>query len=164
MNNNRLKMVSAILLVCLTVLACRAGATPTVAPATSQIVVPADTPTETTGVTNEPLHEIYAGYTGNKALPYIMIHKSGESLVAIQDANSVNISGVVWNSADGKSIVIHSNSNGLPTLAIVGTDIILYSNYTNDTVDLTIIHADGTRMTIPAKLAILGDGPRVIGI
>jgi hypothetical protein len=97
-------------------------------------------------------HEIYAGFTNNKAMPFIMIHQSGEGLVMTQDVNSSNVTGGVWNSADGKSAVIYSDSNGRPTSAVVGEDVILYSNYTNDTVDLTVIQADGTRTMFQSKL------------
>jgi hypothetical protein len=97
-------------------------------------------------------HEIYAGFTNNESMPFIMFHQSGESLIMTQDVNSSNVTGSVWNSADGKSAVIYSDNNGRPTSVVVGEDVIFYSNYTNDTVDLTVIQADGTRTVFQSKL------------
>lgn len=101
---------------------------------------------------SEPPHEIYAGFTDNQAMPFIMIHQNGESLVMTQDVNSSNVTGGVWNSTDGQSVVIYSDSDGRPTSAVIGDDVILYSNYTNDTVDVTVIQADGTSTTYQATL------------
>ena len=103
---------------------------------------------------NKPQHEIYAGFTQNKNIPFVMIHRSGESLAVTQDVSATNVTGVVWTSSDGKSIVIYSDSNGRPKSAVVGKDIILYSNYSTDIVDITIIHADGTRELFQSKLDI----------
>jgi hypothetical protein len=100
---------------------------------------------------NSPTHEIYAGFTQNKEMPFVMIHRSGESLVVTQDVNTSNTTGAVWTSSDGKSIVIYSDSSGLPQSAVVGKDIVQYSNYTNDTVEITIIHEDGTREAFQAQ-------------
>jgi hypothetical protein len=145
MRKNNLNLIGAILAIILATLAC--GPAATQAPQPAQIIAPTETPAPV----NDASHEIYAGATGNKALPYIMLHRSGESLVGIQEAGSVNLSGVIWTSPNGESIVIHSDGNGLPISAVVGEDTILYSNYTHDTVDMTIIHQDGTSEAFQAK-------------
>lgn len=110
-----------------------------------------NTPTPPTSV-SEPPHDIYAGITDNKAMPFIMIHKSGESLVVTQDINSSNVTGVVWTSADGEAIVIYADREGKPKSTVIGNETILYSNYTSNTVDMTIVHANGKRETFQAKL------------
>lgn len=112
--------------------------------------MPPEAPTATT----EPQHDIYAGFTDNKALPYALIHKSGERLVVTQDINSAQVTGVVWTSVDGESIVIYADNDGRPQSAVIGGEVVLYSNYTNDTVDITVIHADGTRETFQSQLDV----------
>lgn len=139
MNRNMMKIIAAVLVVSLAMLGC--GAQTILAPAT-------ETPT----ATSEPTLEFYAGFTQNEEIPYIAMHQSGESLGAIADADASNIKGVVWRSSDGNSsIVIYADSDGLPISAVVGEDIILYSNYTDDMVDITVLQADGSRQTFQAK-------------
>jgi hypothetical protein len=59
---------------------------------------------------------------------------------------------VVWTSPDTKtSIVINTGSDGMPESAVVGDDVILYSDFTDDMVDLTIVHADGSTEGFHAK-------------
>ena len=152
MNKNIMKSIVMVLVASLTVTSCGeqtiSEPTTTPPPPTSQIFLPTDTPT----ATNEPQHEIYAGFTDNPEIPFIIIHESGESLGVIQDPNSSNVTGVVWDSSDGEFIVIYVDSNGMPQSAVAGDDIILYSNYTADTVDVTVIHANGTQETFQAQL------------
>ncbi len=116
----------------------------------------APTTTPEVSITSEPMseesHEIYAGPTGNPAMPFIIIHQSGENLILIQDINSSNVTGSVWNSADGQSVVIYTDSNGLPTSTIIGEDVILYSNYTNTTVDVTVFQENGTSETFQVEI------------
>lgn len=123
---------------------CAPAQTPSPAPAQPASLESASTP--------EPIHDIYAGFTDNQAMPFVMIDKSGESLVVTQDVNSSSITGVVWTSEDGQSIVVYADSDGKPQSAVIGNEVVLYSNYTNDTVDITIIHADGTREAFTSKL------------
>jgi len=152
MNKNVMKSIVIVLVVALIILACgiQTISEPTIPlpSSTSQIFSPTQAPTST----NEPPHEIYAGFTDNSEIPFIMIHQSGESLGVIQDPNSSKVTGVVWNSADGKSIVIYTDSNGMPQSAVAGDDIISYSNYTANTVDVTVTHADGTQEAFQAQL------------
>lgn len=145
MNKNSLRIISAILAISLTMSAC--GTVFTVEPP-DQIYIPDTEPPALT----EPPHEIYAGFTDNQAMPFIMVHQSGENLAVTGDINSSNITGIVWHSVDGNSIVIYSDNDGRPAVAVIGEDTILYSNYTDDTVDLTVIQADGTRSMFQAEL------------
>ena len=139
MNKNIMKVIVAVLVVSLTILGC-GGQT---------ILVP---PTETPVATNEPPHEIYAGFTDDPSMPFVMIHKTGENLALTQDAKSSTVTGAVWTSPDGTSVVIYTDKNGRPTGVVVGEQVILFSNYTADTVDLTVIKADGTKVTAQSKL------------
>lgn len=146
MNKNRLKIISVVLAISLTVSAC--GVASTAAPP-DQIYIPPEAPT----TNNEPLPEFYAGFTQSEEIPFLMVHQNGESLGTIGDTNSP-IEGVVWVSSDGESsMVIYSNDDGLPQSAVVGEDVILYSNYTNSgMVDITILYQDGTSETFQAQL------------
>lgn len=145
MNKNSLKIISAILAISLAMSACGIASTAT---PPAQIYVPATEPPALT----EPSHEIYAGFTDSQIMPFIMVHQSGENLAVMGDINSSDITGIVWNSTDGTSIVIYSDGYGRPAVAVVGEDTILYSNYTDDTVDLTVIQADGTSSMFQAEL------------
>lgn len=137
MKSNTLKSVSAILAIVMGIIACRGQAVSQPTPSPS----------------SEPLHEIYAGFTENEKIPFLMIHQSGESLGVIRDVNSPNnIGGIVWYSSEGQSVTVYTDNSQMPQRAVVGEDIILYSNYLNDTVDVTIIHPDGTSETFRAQI------------
>ena len=148
MNKNIMKSIVWVLVVSLTVISCGgrtvSEATITPPPPTSQIYLPT--------ATNEPPPDIYAGFTDDPEVPYIMVHQSGERLGVIQDPNSENVTGVVWISTNGESIEIYTNGEGMPQSAVVGDNIIQYSNYTSNTVDVTVIHADGTQETFQGEL------------
>ena len=158
MNKNIKKVISVILIVSLATLSCSTltVSEPVTATSTSTSQMESFTetpmPTETPTATNEPPPEFYAGFTQNEEIPFIVMHRSGESLGAIGGIDVSNIKGVVWASSDGKSsMVIYADSNGLPKSAVVGEDVIQYSNYTNDTVDITVVHPDGKSETFQAK-------------
>jgi hypothetical protein len=154
MNKSIKKIISAILVVALATLACSTVTISltepaiTTLPATSQM----DFPTETPPATDATSHEIYAGFTDDPSMPFVMIHQTGESLALTQDVDSSTVTGAVWISPDGSSVVIYSDKNGKPTGIVVGEQVILFSNYTADTVDLTVIKADGTAITAQSKL------------
>jgi len=154
-----MKVIVAVIVISSVILSCGRQTNPqppstqppfTPTPPTSQI----NTPTSIATTTNEPTHDIYAGFTESNSMPFAMLHRSGENLFVTQDINSSTISGVVWNSADGKLLVVYSDSNGRPESVVIGNTIIQYSNYTTNTVDLTIIYPDGTRETLQANLNI----------
>ncbi len=151
MNKASANVFGAIMIVSLTILACGFQTIPTTQqpPATlGQINNPTETPT----ATNAPAHEFYAGYTQNTTYPYILIHRSGERLISVQENGSSTFTGVIWTSTGGESIVIHAGEDGKPESTVVGQEVILYSNYNNDTVDLTIVHADGSHESGQGKL------------
>jgi hypothetical protein len=101
---------------------------------------------------SEPSHDLYAGFTENSEIPFVILHNDGES-VGLSLDNQSNISDVVWNSPTGETIVFNLDSSRRPNKAVVGDDIIYYTNYTNTTVDLIIIHPDGTQEYIRTKLS-----------
>jgi hypothetical protein len=136
-----------LVFVLITVSLAGCGQTPTpAAPAFPDTAVPSDP--------SEAAHEIYAGFTGDPAMPFVMIHQSGESLVVTQDVNSSSISGVVWTSEQGESIVIYADGEGRPQIAVAGNEMVLYSNYTYDSVDVLILHADGSREMFTSRLDV----------
>jgi len=151
MNKKLISITCIALVVSILLSACDISITinPTSAP------VPADTPrptaTKVAIPTDAPAHEMYASSTGSREIPFVILHQKGERLGLTQDINSSRPSGVVWSSSSGNSIVIYADSVGMPKSAVVGEDIILYSNYTSTTVDLTIVHPDGTRDVFRAK-------------
>ena len=101
MNKNSLKVISAILAISLAMSACgiASTATPPV-----QIYFSAEAPT----ATNEPPPDLYAGFTQNEQIPFVIIHPSGESLGIIGDRSLSNIEGVVWAGTNGNlSMVIN---------------------------------------------------------
>jgi hypothetical protein len=117
---------------------------------------PANTPKQTLTQgpepTNAPKRDLYAGFTETKDIPFVILHPAGEKIGLIQEINSSKTTGAVWISSSGEAIVIYAEENELPTSAVVGEDIIQYSNYTDRTVDVTIIHQDGTRAEFQAEL------------
>ena len=88
-------------------------------------------------------HDFYAGFTDNENLPFLILHKTGEKLGATLDQYSADTTGVIWESSNGASIVIFEDANGFPKTAVSDGIIIKYSNYTSETVDITIIYPDG---------------------
>ena len=113
---------------------------------------PTSKPTDLPAPTNEPDFALYAGFTERKEIPFIILHPSGEKLGVIQDVPSSRNTGVVWISSKGEATVIYTDENGLPITAVIGEDIIQYSNYTESTVDITIVTQDGNRESFQATL------------
>ena len=113
---------------------------------------PTETPTQTS--TPEVLHEIYAGFTGDAEAPFAMIHQGGENLLMLQDTATSKPRGAVWTSAQGESLTIYSDPNGRPNTVIVGETVIFYSNYTSDSVDMTVLDQQGQQVTVTAPLDV----------
>lgn len=89
-------------------------------------------------------NQVSAGFTDDEELPFIILHQNGEQLAVTQDFNSKEKTGIVWVSPEGDSVVIFADKDGNPKGAVVGDDILLYSNFTENTVDITILHPDGS--------------------
>lgn len=87
---------------------------------------------------------IYGRLTGNEQYPAVFLHESGERLVIIGEPGKDKIRGIVYSSPNTPTMVIYVNEQGLPETGYVGEYILLYTNYTNSTVDVTVISPDGT--------------------
>lgn len=117
--------------------------TPSATPGTP--FAPTETPGSISTSTLATVHDIYAGFTGSGSMPFIMIHNTGEALTAMQDPDTSTVLGSIWISADGTPVAIYADANGRATSIVVGDDVILYTNYSDDSVDLTVVHKDGSR-------------------
>lgn len=87
---------------------------------------------------------LYGTLTGNETYPAIFLHERGESLIIIDEPGTDRIRGVIFSSPKTPTAVIYVNEKGLPDTAIFGENILIYSNYTDTTVDVTVISPDGT--------------------
>ena len=116
-----------------------------IAPSGTPLVNITETSLPTSSATSEKItqYQYYAGYTNDKAIPLLLLHESGELLGLSLTDN--HVSKVAWRAPDGTSAVVYTDVHGIPKKAIVGNYIILYTNYTSVTVDLTIISQDGKR-------------------
>lgn len=138
---NFFKITSAILVLLLGILSCRSQPIPLSSP----------TPVSTLADSNpESSYEIYAGFTDNSRVPFIMLHESGERLGVIT-SRSGNIEGITWRSINGEAVTVYADMNFVPQKVIIGDDILLYSNYDGQTFDITILRADGTSETFKVK-------------
>lgn len=159
MNKRPVSILSSMLVLSLILSACDISITinPTAEPVSVNSPLPAPTEkpksantlepsaTDTIPPTEEQIHDIYTGFTDNSDISFLIIHRRGEKLGVTQDNFSSDITGVTWTSPEGESIVVYENASGFPDTAVVGDIIIRYTNYTNTTVDITIIHPDGKR-------------------
>ncbi len=96
-------------------------------------------------------HDLYAGFTNDEQIPFVILHESGEQLAVAQDIYSNQKTGVVWSSPGKDSIAIYSDGNGIPTYSVVSNSVIRYTNYTNSTVDITVTNQDGTKEVFRVK-------------
>lgn len=145
MKQNGYKILTVVLVISLTAISCALPfnlmAEPTSIPST-------ETPTP------EVVHEIQAGFTGDPEVPFVVVHRSGENLALLQDPAVSKPRGAIWTSADGQSLTIYSDEQGRPDVVMVGEDVIFYSNYTADTVDMTVINQQGEQVTVTAPLDV----------
>jgi hypothetical protein len=131
MNKYKILVISLILMFSMTLSACGSQ-------------VPAST--------NESAYQLYAGFTVNLDIPFVVLHKSGEKLGVEQNSNSSKIAGAVWASPQGDAIVIYADGNGLPDHVVVGEYVLFYTNYTHTTVDVTMVHPGEKKVIFRAKL------------
>lgn len=115
---------------------------PAIVPTTEASPGEADTP------------DLYAGFTQSKEVPFLILHRSGEHIGVTEDPDSSQVTGVVWTSAGDESIVVYSDSNGRPTRSVIGDEVVTYSNYTETSVDIEILHADGSLEAFPALIDV----------
>lgn len=89
-------------------------------------------------------HDLYAGFTNSDQVPFVVLHQNGEQLAVTQDSYSGTKTGIVWSSPTEDSIFIKADEKGRPTHAVLGEDVVRYSNYTDSTVDITVIDSNGS--------------------
>jgi hypothetical protein len=98
--------------------------------------------------------EAIALITGDPRFPIVSFHKNGEIFAVMGSATSSGgiqeITGMIWVSAEGEAITFYFGSNGLPTHAVAADHLVAFSNYTQDTVDMTFVSPEGKRDFIAA--------------
>lgn len=95
------------------------------------------------------LSGVAATLTGNPDFATVAVHENGEKLLAMTKVdtvgNVISVTGAVWTSSTGESIVVSLGENGLPKRAVFNNEVVaLYSNYTAGTVDIAVILPDRT--------------------
>jgi hypothetical protein len=114
-----------------------------------QTASPAPTSTQT-----ETIPEAQPGVvvinTGDPEFADAAVFRGGGVLVAMTETDATgsvtDVTGAIFITPDGKSIVMDFE-NGLPARAIVEDHLVEYSNYTDSTVDITVVSPDGTVST-----------------
>ena len=86
--------------------------------------------------------------TDDPTLGVIVMNEGGESLVlhTVLDADRkiADVEGTVWIGPDGSTLVTRFDANGWPKHAVVGTDVFFFGNWTSTTVDVALMHSDGS--------------------
>jgi len=163
MRKNLPILINAILVLSLAILAC-GGVTITVnesgtaTPAPQIIPSEGSTPSQNSISTEVPApstgtnYDLYAEFPKNKPISFLVLHKSGEKLGSVQNMYSAYPSSVVSVLAGGETVTIFADrDSGLPQSAVFGDTVVFYSNYTDTTVDLQLVHADGSRESLRVK-------------
>ena len=86
--------------------------------------------------------------TGNPDFAVAALAENGEKLAVMTETdnagNITEINGVVWISLNDEVVVMHLSDNGLPDRIIVQEHIVIFSNYTDSTVDIAIVSPNGS--------------------
>jgi hypothetical protein len=94
------------------------------------------------------MHDVIAIVTGDPKFGAVSIHKNGEMLAVMTETDVEGkireVRGVVWRSSDGLAVTLYLGDNGLPSRAMAEGSLITLDNYTDRTVDITVIGLDGT--------------------
>ncbi|MEO2005003.1 MAG: hypothetical protein ABGY41_13000, partial [Candidatus Poribacteria bacterium] len=116
---------------------------------------------------SEPYNGMAAAWTGNPNIPVIAAHEGGETLAALSD-DGRTVTGGVYTTKDGDSLVVWGGPDGLPRRAQGNGAIFLFENYTDSTVDVAIIGPDGSTEVLRGVAvdipATVGQAPRLIGM
>lgn len=114
--------------------------------------LPASTPAPLTIDDSAYLPQISMGLTRNHDFAAMAVNERSESLVAMTETDNIGnilaVTGGVWNSPDGKSIVFFTGADGLPDRAVFDEYVFLFSDWQADTVDVTLVDSDGTTQSI----------------
>ena len=85
-------------------------------------------------------------WTGDTEFGAMMLGKSGEILAAMTETdgsgNVIGLTGAVWVDINGGSVTVYLGDDGLPTKAVIGDFILLFSNWDMDaqTVDVAKVY------------------------
>lgn len=111
--------------------------------------------TTTAEATSNALFEKYGinvSVTDDKTYPVLAVGKNGEQLIAITDStlsgNASTVTGAVWFSSEDESFVLFNGKDGLPEKVVIGELTIILFNYTDSSVDVGIIGANGETETL----------------
>lgn len=125
-----------------------------------------DPPPSSGGETQEDFYqegEIAAAFTGDPTFGAFAVHENGERIVAITETSGGSVqrvTGALWLGSDDEALVVFLGPDGLPEKAFLGDVILLFGNYSNDSVDLSIILPDGSvelAEGVPVDPAMLDD-------
>lgn len=107
---------------------------------------------------------IAAALTDDEQIGIVAVHENGEMLGVMVERDPIGeiqaVDGVVWRSPQGDWMVMYLDQDGLPERAIANDTVLLYSNYTTDTVDVVAVAPDGSikgATTMPYDRAALQD-------
>ena len=92
---------------------------------------------------------IYGVLTERTDFPAVVVNEGGERLAIITAIEPVtgdmSITGALWTTPSGEHVLTQFGNNGLPREIVFDNGIaVLFSNYTNATVDIAVIASDGT--------------------
>ncbi|MBW8012898.1 MAG: hypothetical protein FVQ83_16900 [Chloroflexi bacterium] len=85
-------------------------------------------------------------FTEDDDFGFVAVHESGEQLIAMTESFSNGVErviGAIWISPEGETVVVYNGDDGLPERVFVGDNILVFSNYTNNTVDVSVIYPNG---------------------
>ncbi len=112
---------------------------------------PASTATVTGGAaptSAEPFQNIAATLTEDSQIGIVAASPDGHRLGVTTQRGSASlilgVSGATLTLQDGSRVVVYVGTDGLPARAVFGDVIVLFSNYTSSSVDISAVGADGT--------------------
>lgn len=91
---------------------------------------------------------IAARLTDHPRFGLVASSQEGEHLVAETRRGPTGliseVTSAVFILPDRRSMVVHANDDGLPDSAVIDRTVVFFSNYTSDSVDLTLVSEDGS--------------------
>jgi len=85
--------------------------------------------------------------TGNPDFAVAALAENGEKLAVKtktdSSGNIIDVEGAVWITPDDEVIVLYLDDSGLPEKIIAQEHVVIYSNYTNSSVDIAIVSPNG---------------------
>jgi hypothetical protein len=86
--------------------------------------------------------------TGNPDFAVAALAENGEKLAVKtktdSSGNIIDVEGAVWITPDDEVIVLYLDDSGLPEKIIAQEHVVIYSNYTNSSVDIAIVSPNGS--------------------